>query len=59
MYFVDMHTFEDERYLIVVDTMAPERNRIERVSDARFLQFIQKVLDTDVPVAEIEQEIAA
>ncbi|MDX0165776.1 hypothetical protein GOC43_28765 [Sinorhizobium meliloti] len=59
MYLVDMHTIGDERYFIVIDTFHPERNRIEKVSDERFAEFLQKVLDTDVPVSEIEQEIAA
>ena len=62
MFFVDFaNTADGERYLLVIDTAAPERNRIERVSDARFMQFIEKVLDIDIniPVSEIEQEFAA
>lgn len=59
MYLVDMHTIGDERYFIVIDTSHPERNRVEKVSDERFAEFLMKVLDTDVPVSEIEQEIAA
>ncbi len=53
-----MHTIGDERYFIVIDTFHPERNRIEKVSDQRFAEFLMKVLDTDIPVSEIEQEIA-
>ncbi|RVG70899.1 hypothetical protein [Sinorhizobium meliloti] len=59
MYLVDMHTIGDERYFIVIDTFHPERNRVEKVSDQRFAEFLMKVLDTDIPVSEIEQEIAA
>lgn len=59
VYLVDMYTVGDERYFILIDTFHPERNRIEKVSDARFAEFLQKVLDTDIPVSEIEQEVAA
>jgi len=59
MYLVDMHTIGDERYFIVIDTFHPERNRVEKVSDERFSEFLMKVLDTDVPVSEIEQEVAS
>jgi hypothetical protein len=59
MYLVDMHTIGDERYFIVIDTFHPERNRVEKVSDERFSEFLMKVLDIDVPVSEIEQEVAS
>ncbi|GEC34055.1 hypothetical protein EFR01_42260 [Sinorhizobium fredii] len=59
MYLVDMHTIGDERHFIVIDTLHPERNRIEKVSDERFAEFLMKVLGTDIPLSEIEQEIAA
>ncbi|MBB3520991.1 MULTISPECIES: hypothetical protein [Rhizobium] len=58
MFFVDFAVSGDDRYLIVIDTMAPERNRIEKVSDQRFMEFIQKVLDINIPLSEIEQEMA-
>ncbi|KSV85593.1 hypothetical protein N181_23335 [Sinorhizobium fredii USDA 205] len=54
-----MHTIGDERHFIVIDTLHPERNRIEKVSDERFAEFLMKVLGTDIPLSEIEQEIAA
>lgn len=59
MFMVDMHYYEGERFLIVIDTAHPERNRIEKVSDDRFAEFLMKVLDTDTPVSELEGEIAA
>lgn len=59
MYLVDMHTIGDERYFIVIDTFHPDRNRVEKVSDERFSEFLMKVLDADVPVSEIEQEVAS
>jgi len=60
MFFVDFaNTADGERYLLVIDTAAPERNRIERVSDDRFLKFIERVLDINIPVSEIEEEYAA
>lgn len=59
MFFVDFAAIEDERYLIVIDTAAPERNRIERVSDARFMQFIERILDINIQVSVLEKELAA
>lgn len=59
MFMVDMHTVGDERYFILIDTFHPERNRIEKVSDERFAEFLQRVLDTNVPVSELEEEYAA
>ncbi|MDR6664019.1 hypothetical protein [Rhizobium sp. 1399] len=59
MFLVDFSAFEDERYLIVINTLRPEMNRIEKVSDARFMQFIERVLDINIPVSEIEEEFAA
>lgn len=59
MFLVDLHTVGDERFFVVIDAFHPERNRIEKVSDQRFAEFLMKVLDTDVPVSEIEQDIAA
>lgn len=59
MFFVDFANVGDDRYLIVIDPAAPERNRIEPVSDARFLEFIEKVLDINIQVSALEQEYAA
>lgn len=59
MFMVDMHTVGDERFFIVIDTSHPERNRIEKVSDARFAEFIIKILDADIPLADLEEEYAA
>lgn len=59
MFLVDMHTVGDERFFIVIDTFHPERNRIEKVSDERFAEFLQKILDTDVSLSDLEQEYAA
>lgn len=59
MFMVDMHQHEGERYFILIDSQHPERNRIERVSDERFAQFLQKILDADIPLSDIEEEYAA
>ncbi|TCA17376.1 hypothetical protein E0H68_06270 [Rhizobium leguminosarum bv. viciae] len=59
MFLVDMHQHEGERYFILIDSLHPERNRVEKVSDSRFAEFLQKVLDTDIPVSELAQEFAA
>ncbi|WP_153064511.1 hypothetical protein [Agrobacterium sp. LAD9] len=59
MFMVDMHQHEGERYFILIDSQQPERNRIEKVSDERFAEFLQKILDTDIPLSEIEEEYAA
>jgi hypothetical protein len=59
MYLVDLHTYDEERYLIVIDTTDATRSRIEKVSDQRFGEFLQKVLDTDIALGDIEQEYAA
>lgn len=59
MFIVDMHQHEGERYFVLIDGLHPERNRIEKVSDERFAEFLQKVLDTDISVSELEQEYAA
>jgi hypothetical protein len=56
---VDMHQLEGERYFILIDSQHPERNRIEKVSDARFAEFLQKILGADIPLSEIEEEYAA
>jgi hypothetical protein len=40
MFMVDMHQLEGERYFILIDSQHPERNRIEKVSDARFAEFL-------------------
>jgi hypothetical protein len=54
-----MHKVGDERYFMVIDTLRPERNRLEKVSDERFAAFLQKVLDTEIPVSDLEEEYAA
>lgn len=59
MFMVDMHQLGDERYFILIDSENPERNRIEKVSDARFAEFLQKILDADIPVSDLEEEYAA
>lgn len=59
MFMVDMHQLEGERYFILIDSRHPERNRIEKVSDARFAEFLQKILGADIPLSEIEEEYAA
>lgn len=59
MFMVDMHQFGDERYFILIDSQNPTRNRVEKVSDARFSEFLQKVLNTDIPLSDIEEEYAA
>ncbi len=59
MFMVDMHQHEGERYFILIDSLNPERNRIEKVSDERFAEFLQKVLDIEVPLSEIQEEYTA
>lgn len=60
MLFVDMHTNDEgQRILIVFDPFRPELNRIEEVSDERFAEFLQRVLDTNIPVSGLEEEYAA
>ncbi|MGO7273929.1 hypothetical protein ACCT18_01325 [Rhizobium ruizarguesonis] len=59
MFMVDMHHHEGERFFILIDSLHPERNRIEKVSDERFAEFLMKVLDTGIPVSELEQEFTA
>ncbi len=59
MFMVDMHQHEGERYFILIDSQNPERNRIEKVSDERFAEFLTKILDADIPLADIEEEYAA
>lgn len=59
MFMVDMHQHEGERYFILIDSQQPERNRIEKVSDARFAEFLQKILNADVPLSDLEGEYVA
>ena len=59
MFMVDMHQHEGERYFILIDSQNPTRNRVEKVSDERFAEFIMKILNTDVPLSDLEEEYAA
>jgi hypothetical protein len=59
VFLVDFSTHEGERFLTVISSLHPELNRIERVSDDRFARFIQRVLDIDIPLSEIEEVMAA
>lgn len=59
MFMVDMHQHEGERYFILIDSQRPECNRIEKVSDDRFPEFLMKVLDTDIPLSDLQEEFAA
>ncbi|MEE9983284.1 hypothetical protein [Agrobacterium pusense] len=59
MFMVDMHRHEGDRYFILIDSVRPERSRIEKVTDERFAEFLMKVLDADIPMSDLEEEFAA
>jgi CTP synthase (UTP-ammonia lyase) len=59
VHFVDMVEYEGERYFMVINAEKPELNRIEKVSDERFIDFIEKILDPTIPLSHLEERVAA